>query len=326
MRVLDGAAVRALFPMAEAIEIMREALRSFSAGLVHQPPRIMVPGGNSDVLAVMPAYVPLPGGDGRGAFGLKAIAVKPGNPDRGLDPHVGLVLLMDPDTAVPVAVADATSLTAIRTAAASAVATAALARPDAGVLALLGCGTQARAHLEALALVRDLREVRVWSRTPDRARRFVDNVSTLDIRVPPVVRTVNVTEAVAGADLICTTTASPLPVLTSGQVAAGAHVNAVGAVFPDRRELAADLVARAGVFVDSRESAMTEAGDLLLAMQEGRFSPEDVLAEIGEVLLGKHPGRTGDREVTVFESLGLAVQDVLSVYHLYCRAAAGSLP
>lgn len=315
MRILDAAAVRALYPMSEAIGVMREALRSFSAGHVRQPPRTMLPGGDADVLSVMPAYVPLPDGSGRGAFGLKLIAVKPGNPSLGLDPHVGLVLLLDPDTAVPVAVADATSLTAIRTAAVSAVATDVLARPDAGVLALLGSGAQARAHLEALAQVRELLEVRVWSRTPGRARAFVSEAG-----LPSAVPAATPTEAVAGADLICTTTASVAPVLASGQVADGAHVNAVGAVFPDRRELAADLVARARVFVDSRESAMAEAGDLLLAMREGRFHPDDILAEIGEVLLGRHPGRTDPREVTVFESLGLAAEDVLSAYQLHRRA------
>jgi ornithine cyclodeaminase/alanine dehydrogenase-like protein (mu-crystallin family) len=315
VRILDGATVRALYPVAEAIGVMREALRAFSAGRVGQPPRTMLPGRDGDVFAVMPAHVPLPGEPGRGVFGLKAIAVKPGNPAIGLDPHVGLVLLLDPDTAVPVAIADATSVTAIRTAAVSAVATAALARPDAGVLALLGSGTQARTHLEAMALVRDLREVRVWSRTPAHARAFVETAG------PGTVQAATVTEAVTGADLICTTTASALPVLAAGQVADGAHVNAVGAVLPGSRELAADLVRRASVFVDSRESAMTESGDLLLAMRDGQFGPDDVLAEIGELLLGGHPGRTDPREVTVFESLGLAAEDVLSAYHLYHRAA-----
>ncbi|MEV8442175.1 ornithine cyclodeaminase family protein [Actinosynnema sp. NPDC051121] len=314
MRYLDEATVRELLPMSAAIPVMREALRSFSAGRVHQPMRTMVPGYGGDVLAVMPAFVSF--GGGRGMFGLKAIAVKPGNPARGLDPHPGLVLVLDPDTAAPIAAVDGTSLTAIRTAAVSAVATDALARPDAGVLALLGSGTQARAHLAALALVRELREVRVWSRDPDRARAFVE--SAVD---HPVVRAGSVAEAVAGADLICTTTSSPTPLLEAGVVAAGAHVNAVGAVFPDRRELAGDLVGRAGVFVDSRESALVEAGDLLSAMREGHFTASDIRAEIGEVLLGLHPGRGDDDEVTVFESLGLAVEDVMAARHVWERAA-----
>jgi ornithine cyclodeaminase/alanine dehydrogenase-like protein (mu-crystallin family) len=314
MRHLDAAVVRELLPMSAAIPLMREALRSFSAGRVHQPMRTMVPGAGGDVLAVMPAFVSF--GGGRGMFGLKAIAVKPGNPARGLDPHPGLVLVFDPDTAAPIAAVDGTSLTAIRTAAVSAVATDALARPDAGVLALLGSGAQARAHLAALALVRELREVRVWSRDPDHARALASAVGR------PVVQAGSVAEAVHGADLICTTTSSPLPLLEAGMVAAGAHVNAVGAVFPDRRELAGDLVGRAGVFVDSRESALVEAGDLLSAMREGHFAASDIRAEIGEVLLGRHPGRRDDDEVTVFESLGLAVEDVMAAQHV-CERAAG---
>ncbi|MGM1058016.1 ornithine cyclodeaminase family protein [Saccharothrix sp. Mg75] len=314
MRNLDGDAVRELLPMSAAIPLMRDALRSFSAGRVNQPVRTVVPGAGGDLLAVMPAFVPF--GDGRGVFGVKAIAVKPGNPARCLDPHPGLVLVLDPDTAVPLAVVDGTSLTAIRTAAVSAVATDALARPDAGVLALLGSGTQARAHLTALALVRDLREVRVWSRDPDRARAFAEWAVG-----HPVVRAASVAEAVAGADLICTTTSSPTPLLGAGEVAAGAHVNAVGAVFPDRRELAGDLVGRARVFVDSRESALVESGDLLSAMAEGHFAASDIRAEIGEVLLGGHPGRGGDDEVTVFESLGLAVEDVVAARYVCERAA-----
>lgn len=322
MRILDDAAVRKLFPMPEAIEVIRDAFRAFSAGRVRQPLRTILHGPNADAFAVMPAYVPLPGEPSRGAFGLKAIAVKPQNPASGLDPHPGLVLLLDPDTAVPAAIVDGTSLTAIRTAAASAVATAALARPNAGILAILGSGTQARAHFEALNVVCNLREVRVWSRTPDHAHAFVKTI-TLAMRkgsVPTVIQAATVTDAVAGADIICTTTASAEPLLVSDQVGEGAHVNAIGAVFPDRRELASDLVERARIFVDSRESALIEAGDLLLAMREGRLRAEDIAAEIGEVLLAQHPGRSYEHDVTIFESLGLAAQDVLSARYLYDRA------
>lgn len=318
MRILDDAAVRELFPMPAAIEVVREALRSSSSGSVRQPLRTMLPGAGGDVFAVMPAHVPLRGEQERGVFGLKAIAVKPDNPSRGLHPHLGLVLVLDPDTAVPSAIVDATSLTAIRTAAASAAATAVLARPDAGVLALLGSGAQARTHLEAVGLVRELREVRVWSRNPEHARAFADDVrGTLPM---PVRCAATAAEAVAGADIICTTTASSEPLITSADVADGAHINAVGAVFPDRRELAGDLVARAGIFADSRESALAEAGDLLLAADEDCFRAPDIRAEIGEVLLAEHPGRTGDEEVTVFESLGLAAEDILSAHHIHDRA------
>ncbi|MBX7554603.1 ornithine cyclodeaminase family protein [Streptomyces sp. NPDC004232] len=332
MLVIDAAAVRTLYPMTEAIADMRTAFTLYSSGRVRQPQRCMTPGAaEGEVLATMPAYVPSTAdgtGNGEagaygGGFGVKIIAVQPGNPARGLDPHPGAVLLLDPVTCVPLALLDATSITEIRTAAASAVATDLLARKDAEVLAVLGTGAQAREHIRAISRVRPLREIRVWGRTPVRARTLADECASLLPTSSDRTTALWVTraaEAVAGADVICTVTAAVEPVLDSAWVAPGTHINAVGAVFPGRRELTGDLVARSAVLTDSRESALTEAGDLLVPMREGRLTAGHIRGEIGEVLLGTCAGRTSDDEITVFESLGLAVQDVISAHSVHRRA------
>ncbi|MEV5873195.1 ornithine cyclodeaminase family protein [Streptomyces sp. NPDC052101] len=327
MLVIDAAAVRRLYPMTDAIADMRTAFTLYSSGRVRQPQRRMTPGAEGEVLATMPAYVPSTGdgevGGPSGGFGLKAIAVQPGNPARGLDPHPGVVLLLDPVTCVPLALLDATSITGIRTAAASAVATDLLARKDAEVLAILGTGVQARAHIRAISRVRPLREVRVWGRDAARARDLAAECGSLlpagsaGTTARAVTRAA---DAVAGADVICTVTSAAEPVLDGAHVAPGTHVNAVGAVFPERRELTGDLVARSTVLADSRESALTEAGDLLVPLREGRLGAEHLRGEIGEVLLGRCAGRTSDDEITVFESLGLAVQDVISARSVHRRA------
>ncbi|MFJ8686674.1 ornithine cyclodeaminase family protein [Micromonospora wenchangensis] len=327
MIVIDGATVRRLLPMADAVDLMRDTFRRYSAGRVVQPVRHMVRSPGGEVLAVMPAHVAAPdpattAGPYAG-YGLKTVLIKPDNAARGLPVHVGLVLVFDPDTGLPAALVDAAALTAIRTAAASAAATDALARPDATVLAVLGAGVQARSHLRALGVVRPVKEVRVWNHRPASARALADWArDELDLDVT-VVDTVPA--AVADADVICTVTAAAEPVLPAAPVAAGAHINAVGSSFADRRELAGDLVGRCAVFVDSRESARAEAGDLLLAAREGHFRIEAVRAEVGEVLGGDHPGRSHTGEITLFKSLGLAAQDVVTGFALYQRAVAAGV-
>ncbi|MFJ2210863.1 ornithine cyclodeaminase family protein [Streptomyces sp. NPDC101062] len=352
MIVIDDTAVRALYPMSRAIEDMRAAFLLYSSGRASQPRRVMTPGeGSGEVLAAMPAYLPPPAASGTPApsgtpaapgapaapgtgdvpgadlagFGLKAIAVQPANPARGLDPHPGVVLLLDADTCAPEALVDATSITLIRTAAASAVATDLLAAPDADVLAVLGTGAQARSHVESLCLVRPCREIRIWGRTPGHARAFAEDCRKFLAdggRHPSVVTFPDAAEAAAGAGLICTVTAASEPVLDAAAVAPGAHINAVGAVFPSRRELTSALVARSTVFTDSRDSALAEAGDLLVPIREGLIGEEHLRAEIGEVLLGTVRGRTSAREITVFASLGLAVQDVVAARSVLRRARA----
>lgn len=319
MIVLDADAVRALHPMSESIDLMRRALRAFSAGRTVQPQRAMVSGAPCEVLAVMPAYVEPTTELPDAGHGLKVIAIKPGNPARGLDAHLGLVLVFDDETGMPAALMDGATVTAVRTAAVSAVATDLLADPAADVLAVLGAGVQARSHLEAMAQVRELRIAKVWSRRPEQARELATWAAERGLPFP-VEAVGTVAAATVDAGVICTVTASPEPVLEVGHVRPGAHINAVGSSFPDRREVAGELVARCSVFVDSRASALLEAGDLRIPIQQGLLGPEAIRAEVGEVLLGRAPGRRTPLEITLFKSLGLAVEDVVAGFAVYARA------
>ncbi|GAA3763225.1 ornithine cyclodeaminase family protein [Streptomyces tremellae] len=316
MLLIDRATVHSLYPMHHAVEVMAEALRRYSGGLTDQPLRtILRPAASEDLLGTMPGHV---GGDDLAGFGLKAMVLKPGNPARGLDLHIGIVMVFDPETGEPLALMDAGAVTAIRTAAVSAVATDTLAPAGAGDLAILGSGVQARSHLEAMRTVRELRRVRVWSRTPGHAEAYRQwAAAELGLRVEAA-RTP--AEAARGADLVCTTTAAREPLLEAADIAEGAHVNAVGASFADHRELSSGAVARAALFVDSRESALAESGDLHHPVAEGLVSRDHILAELGEVLLGKHPGRSDARQITLFKSLGLGVQDIMSGFAI-ARAA-----
>ncbi|MET9225537.1 ornithine cyclodeaminase family protein [Lentzea sp. NPDC003310] len=313
--ILDGAAVRKALAMSDAIPAMADALRRYSEGVVTQPLRaILRPPSGSEIFASMPSHVA-----GHG-FGLKAIMLKPDNAARGLPSHVGVVVVFDPETGYPMATVDGAALTGIRTAAVSAAATRALARPDAGDLALIGAGVQAYSHLEAMHLVRELRRVRVYSRTRDRAELLAKNAAArlgIDVEV-----TGSAAEAVRGADLVCTTTSSKEPVLDAADLAEGVHVNAIGASTKDARELPSAAVAKAAVFVDSRESALAESTDIGAPIAEGLLDPERI-TEVGDVLLGRRPGRTSPEQVTVFKSLGMAAQDVVAGF-LVVRAATES--
>ena len=328
MLLLDHETVRKALPVRAAVPLMAEAMRRYSAGLFTQPLRqVLRPPAESAMFAVMPAHIAPPAGaedfDPRyaalGGFGLKAIMFKPDNPAKGRHAHTGAVFLFDPETGALAAILDAAALTAVRTAAVSAVATRELARPEAGDLAVLGAGVQARSHLEAMAEVRTLRRVRVWNRTRARADAYAAWAAGI---VPvPVEVCDSPSAALAGADLVCTTTSSAQPFVAAADLAAGAHVNAVGASVRSARELHAAAVARCAVFVDSRESAAAESGDLLVPLQEGLTGPDHVRAELGEVLLGRAPGRRDPDEITLYKSLGMAGQDVTAGFAVL-RAAA----
>lgn len=312
--ILDQSEVRRLLPMEECIGVMAEALRSMAAGRAVLPLRSIVwlPG-ETGALATMPAYLEDPR-----ALGVKVITVFPGNLGTELDAHQGAVLLFETEHGRPLAIADATEITAIRTAAVSGAATRALAREDAGDLAILGSGTQARTHLEAMRVVREIRRVRVWSRNPDHARRFAERASEAHgVAVEPMG---SAQEAVDGADLICTTTSSREPVLRGAWVRAGAHINAVGFSGPGGRELDTEAVVRSLLFVDRRESALNEAGDVMVPLAEGAIGEGYIRGELGEVLLGRVAGRTSPEEVTLFKSVGLAIEDVAALHHLHRRA------
>lgn len=313
MLFLGESDVRALLTMAETIRLMDEALRAFSTGGVVQPVRLATlieP--HAGYLGLMPAYL-----RGSEALGAKAVTFYAHNAARGRPTHLATVLLWDARTGEPLAMMDGRLITEMRTAATSAAATQALARPDAGILAILGAGVQARSHLEALRLVRPLRQVRVWSRTPAGARRFADEMRRFEV---PITVCAAADEAVRGAELILTATSATAPVLQGRWIAEGAHVNAVGAPRPDWRELDTEAVRRAQVFVDSRAGALSEAGDLLQPLQEGAIAETHIRGEIGEVLAGRLAGRTDDRQITLFKSLGMAVEDVATAQYVYARA------
>jgi len=253
-----------------------------------------------------------------GAFGLKTVGVFPGNVTRGMDAHQGGVLLIDGDTGELKALMNASAITAIRTAAVTALATRTLAREDAHDLAIVGAGVQARTHLEALGCVRRLERVRVASRDPEHARAFAREQSQRHGR--PVEAAASVEAAVRGADLVVTVTSSAEPVLQREWVAAGAHLNLVGASLASAREADSATVAAGRLFVDRRESAENESGDYLTPLREGLIGPDHIRGELGEVLTGARPGRTSEAEITIFKSLGLALEDLAAARYVYERA------
>jgi alanine dehydrogenase len=316
--VLSEHDVRQLLRMPALIDEMARALVAYSSGAAQQPVRtVLTVGADLAFFGLMPAYRPDPP-----ALGTKVVTVAPGNARKDLPTHQATILLFDPSTGELLAVLDGRYITEARTAAVSAAATRVLAREGAGVLAILGSGVQARSHLEAIALVRSLREVRVWSPTPDRRERFV---AAHQDAAPLVRAAASAEEAVSGADLIVLVTASPTPVVRREWVAAGAHVCAVGACRPDMREMDTALVAGGRVFVDSRAGALVEAGDLVLPIREGAIGPGHIAAEVGEVLAGRAAGRTAGEEITIFKSLGMAIEDVAAADLAYRRAATVGL-
>lgn len=313
--VLSDPAVRELLPPGETADAMRAALMALARGQVDQPLRTMFkPEHAAGLMGLMPVY--LSGRDP--AFAVKAICVMPGNPARGLDSHQGVVLLSSAATGQPVALLNASAVTEIRTAAVSAVATEVLARPDATELAIIGTGVQARAHLRAISASRRLTGVRVAGRDAARAASFAAELTGPD--GPPVTACGSAEQAVAGAGIVVTATSSAEPVLRREWLAAGTHINAIGACLPRHRELDAQTVAAAGFFADSRESVRGESGDFLLALAEGAIGPDHVRAELGEILVGSAPGRAGGQEITVFESLGVAVEDLAAAALAYRKA------
>jgi alanine dehydrogenase len=307
--------VRRLLSHADCIEVMAGALAGLARGDGLQPLRsaIRLPGG-AGLLGVMPAYL---GGE-VGAPGIKVITVFPGNHGSELDSHQGAVLLFEGKRGRLLAVVDASEVTAIRTAAVSGLATRLLARDDATELALLGSGVQARSHLHAIAAVRRLTRVRVWSRDARRGAAFAERAAG-EIGAE-VVAVASAREAVRGAGVVCTTTAARTPILEGAWLEPGMHVNAVGACVPSARELDGAAVARARLFVDRRESALAEAGDLLLARGEGAIGDDHIAGELGELLLGAAEGRRSAGDITLFKSLGIGIEDVAAAQFIFERA------
>jgi ornithine cyclodeaminase len=310
--VLSHADVARLLTMEACIEVMAEALRTTSRGGAVLPLRSVVRmHDRTGMIGIMPGFLDPPT-----SLGLKVVSIFPGNHGTGFDSHQGVVMLFDTRHGSPQAIIDASSITAIRTAAVSGVATRVLARDDAGDLAILGSGVQAQTHLAAMRAVRKLRRVRVWSRSPANARRFADK-SPVPVEVMPTAAT-----AVEGADLICTTTAAREPILQGAWIAPGAHINAVGACFAATRELDTAAVARSRLIVDRKESTLNESGEFLLARADGAIGDDHILGELGDLLLGNFVGRRTSDEVTLFKSLGIAVEDLAAAHYIYTQAVA----
>jgi ornithine cyclodeaminase len=300
--------------MDECMDVMAGALTTLARGGAILPlrPLMRIPQ-KAGILGMMPAYMETPD-----ALGVKVITVFNGNHGTEYDSHQGVVLLFEADHGSIVAVIDASSVTAIRTAAVSGVATRLLARADAHDLCILGSGVQARTHLEAMLVARAVTRVRVWSRNAEAARAFAHAASQRhDIAVEAVE---SAQKAADGADIICTTTSAREPILQGDWISHGAHVNAVGSSTPTARELDSAAVARAKLYVDRRESALNEAGDFLIPKSEGVIGDNHIRGELGELLLGTHTGRESADDITLFKSLGLAVEDVAAAHHIYARA------
>jgi ornithine cyclodeaminase/alanine dehydrogenase-like protein (mu-crystallin family) len=294
--------------MDECIAAMEGALAALARGEVHNPLRFVVrPPGASTLMGLMPAHR----AGAEPVYALKAVCIAPGNSELGLDQHQGFVALFDGVTGTVRALVNASAITSIRTAAVSGVATKLLARPASRTLAILGAGIQASAHLEAMRAVLPFEQVRAWSRTPGHAAGL-DGVE----------ETHSAEEAVRGADVVVTATTAPKPILRREWLSDGAHVNAVGSSIPTTRELDTQTMVDCALFVDRRESTVNEAGDYLFPMREGAIGPESIRGELGELLIGAVPGRSSDDELTVFKSLGLAVEDLGAAEHVLRRAEA----
>jgi ornithine cyclodeaminase/alanine dehydrogenase-like protein (mu-crystallin family) len=319
IRVLRGNDVRQLLPMTECIDLMHRTMIAVSDRRVVLPLRsVMVMPGELGMLGNMPGYLAEPE-----CFGVKLVSLIPRNKPTQYSSHLGLVLLFEAQHGCPVALLDAGAITAIRTAGASGLATRLLARPDAGDLALLGAGEQARSHLEAMLAVRRLRRIRVWARDSLKAAAFAQ-VEGARHQVS-IETSSTVPEAVLGADIICTLTKARDPILLGGQLASGMHLNVVGSSIASTAEIDTPAVVKSRFFVDYRGSTVNEGGEYLRALEAGAITPEHILGEIGEVANGTKVGRRSASDVTLYKSLGVAPQDLASAHYVLEKARAAGI-
>lgn len=314
MIVLSERDVAALLPIETAIDVVAKAMMGVSEGKATLPLRSIMDVGGPNRMGMMPGAIGEPA-----CYGIKLVSLFPGNPEAGYSSHQGAIVLFEAEHGSPVAMMNAGLLTALRTAAASAVATRALAREDARILAIIGTGEQALHHLDAMIAVRSVSAVRVAGRRVERAEAFAAEARAHHPAISFSAGT-DIEAAVAGADIVCTVTSASEPVLFGEWIASGTHLNVVGASIPSKREIDEDLVARSALFVDYRPSTFAQAGEVIGAIESGRITRDHVLAEIGEVLAAKHPGRQSRDEVTLYRSLGIAAQDLACAAH--CLAAA----
>ena len=320
MLILNADDVRRCLPMSECIGAMRQAFGLLAEGRAVVPLRSQLPvAPHSGTTLVMPVFVE--GGDGADTLTVKVVSVFDNNPSRGLPRIQAAVLVLDPQTARPLAVLEGATLTGIRTAAVSGAATDLMARPDCRVLGVLGAGVQARTHIEAICCVRPIESVRVFARTSESVEALVAELSARD-GLPTDIRAVaSSSAAVSGADIVCCTTTSSTPVFDDADIDPGTHINAVGSYQPEVVEVPASTVARARVVVDDYESAWEEAGDLLQPLEAGVIDRDHVVAELAELVAGTREGRTSDGQITLFKSVGLAVEDALAARVTLANAA-----
>lgn len=313
MRFIDREEVARRLTYDVCIPIVRNAMIAFSRGETRQLLRSIIPLSNGRLFGVMPGAM-----GAQAPFGAKLISVFPENFSLGRQSHQGLVILFDPETGAPVCVVHAGEITAIRTAAASAVATDALARPDAHHLAILGYGEQAATHARAISKVCDLASISIWGRSRERARAFAARMQA-EFAVPITVAG-SVEEAVANADIICTLTSASEPILKGAWVRPGTHLNLVGSSYAGPTEVDNDLVARSRFIADSREGVLQQGGEFLRAKAAGLIGDDHIVAEIGQVLAGEIEGRRSPEEITAYKSLGHVVQDLASAWAIYSQA------
>jgi len=312
--IINHSQVRELLSISDCMEVVGRALADLARGQGVQPLRdgFLRPD-RQGVLAWMPGSL----ATGQ-PFGVKVLSVVDDPGELGVDSHQGAVLIFDPAGGAPLALCEAGAITAIRTAAVSALATDRLARQDASILAVLGSGTQARSHVDAMLEVRPISQIRVWSRDAEKVGSFVEEQA--DRHGVPIEPALDAGAAIDGADIVCTTTSAREPILFAEMLEPGQHINAVGASIPSWREIHPGVLPMVSLFTDRRESLDNEAGEYISAIQEGIFERGLVVPELGEVLNGDHPGRTSETEITLFRSLGLAVEDIASATLVYRRA------
>ena len=314
-RLLTEQQVHSLLPMPDLIAAMESALAKFSAREVLQPVRsVLTVGPTKAYFGLMPAYLPSPA-----SLGAKLVTVFGENHKRDLPSHLATIVLLDPETGALQAIMDGRYITEARTAAVSAVSARFLAKPDASTLAIIGSGVQARSHLEAYQLVRQLKQVRIWSPKQRSREQFVEDMSAHV--AAPIVAADTAEAAVRGADLIVLVTSSPTPVIDDAWVSKGAHVVCVGACRPNQQEMPPELVARSRLYVDSKAAAVVEAGDIVMNIAAKLFDETHIRGEIGELVLGRVPGRGSADDITVFKSLGMAVEDVVAADLVFRRAS-----
>jgi ornithine cyclodeaminase len=332
---IDKQSIATQLPMSEAIPLMESMFRDLANGQILQPLRsLMWLPDNRGILGMMPAYANAPE-SGDSIIGIKLITIFHANHAAGYPSHQGVIILFDGANGSPLMLFDAEEITAIRTAAASAVATNLLATREASTLAILGTGEQAQRHLESISLVRPIKQINIWGRNKRKAEQLAaksaeqlaakaanqptteSKTGTRTIPNPTITLSDTPQQAAKNADIICTVTASSQPILQGKWIAPGAHLNVIGSCTPNAREVDSDTIANAKIFTDKYESLFNEAGDFLIPKKEGRISESAVLAEIGEILTAAKPGRQHPTDITLFKSLGIAAEDLYSAYHIY---------